>query len=81
MSFLATYGSGECDQLAIEDKYEISKPLRIPFFQEVHEQRIVKQIVCGGLHTVALSTQGLVFTWGCNDDGALGRQGIENLPA
>ena len=32
------------------------------------------------MHTVALSTQGRVFTWGCNDDGALGRDGAENVP-
>lgn len=26
------------------------------------------------MHTVALSTYGDVYTWGCNDDGALGRK-------
>jgi regulator of chromosome condensation len=41
--------------------------------------RILK-IVCGGMHTVALSNQGKVYTWGCNDDGALGREGPENTP-
>lgn len=32
------------------------------------------------MHTVALSNQGKVFTWGCNDEGALGREGAENVP-
>jgi regulator of chromosome condensation len=41
--------------------------------------RILK-IVCGGMHTVALSNQGKVYTWGCNDEGALGRIGAENSP-
>ena len=41
--------------------------------------RILK-IVCGGMHTVALSNQGKVYTWGCNDEGALGRIGAENTP-
>lgn len=41
--------------------------------------RILK-IVCGGMHTVALSNQGKVYTWGCNDEGALGRPGQENTP-
>jgi regulator of chromosome condensation len=38
------------------------------------------KIVCGGMHTVALSNLGKVFTWGCNDEGALGREGAENVP-
>ncbi len=32
------------------------------------------------MHTVALSTHGKVYTWGCNDEGALGREGPENVP-
>ena len=32
------------------------------------------------MHTVALSTMGKVYTWGCNDEGALGREGPENTP-
>ena len=29
---------------------------------------------------MALSNLGQVFTWGCNDEGALGREGPENSP-
>lgn len=32
------------------------------------------------MHTVALANNGIVFTWGCNDEGALGREGPENTP-
>ena len=32
------------------------------------------------MHTVALSNAGKVYTWGCNDEGALGREGAENTP-
>lgn len=32
------------------------------------------------MHTVALSNLGIVYTWGCNDEGALGREGPENQP-
>jgi alpha-tubulin suppressor-like RCC1 family protein len=32
------------------------------------------------MHTVALSNEGKVYTWGCNDEGALGRTGVENVP-
>lgn len=33
----------------------------------------VVQVVAGGMHTAALSADGTVFTWGVNDEGALGR--------
>lgn len=32
------------------------------------------------MHTVALSNHGKIYTWGCNDEGALGREGPENVP-
>ena len=32
------------------------------------------------MHSLALSSNGVVFSWGNNDDGALGRQGQENIP-
>ena len=38
------------------------------------------KIACGALHTVVLTTDGDAFTFGCNDEGALGRQGQENVP-
>lgn len=32
------------------------------------------QVACGGMHTVALSSEGDVYTWGVNDEGGLGRK-------
>ncbi len=32
------------------------------------------QVVCGGMHTVGLTPDGDVYTWGVNDEGALGRK-------
>jgi len=40
----------------------------------------IYQIACGALHTVVLTTEGKVYTFGCNDEGALGREGIEKIP-
>lgn len=40
----------------------------------------VSSLASGGMHVAALS-QGRVFTWGVNDDGALGRDGDEFEPA
>ena len=35
----------------------------------------IYKIACGGLHTIILTTGGDVYTFGCNDEGALGRKG------
>lgn len=32
----------------------------------------VKQIACGGLHSIVLTKQGQVYTWGSNEGGQLG---------
>ena len=32
------------------------------------------------MHTVALASDGSLYSWGCNDEGVLGRSGQENLP-
>jgi alpha-tubulin suppressor-like RCC1 family protein len=32
------------------------------------------QVAAGGMHTVALADDGTVWSWGVNDEGALGRQ-------
>lgn len=33
------------------------------------------------MHTVALGADGRLYTWGCNDEGALGRHGDEVVPS
>lgn len=41
----------------------------------------VLQIACGGMHTVALTADHQIFSWGVNDEGALGREtGAPLLP-
>ena len=32
------------------------------------------QVACGGMHTVALTADRSVYSWGVNDEGALGRE-------
>ena len=36
------------------------------------------QIACGGWHSIGLSPNGEVFTWGCGDNGQLGHGDGEN---
>ena len=41
----------------------------------------VAHIAAGSLHNAVIADEGAVHTWGCNDDGALGRADDEWLPA
>ena len=61
---------------------EIKKPRKPAIFDigNMIPARSICKIVCGGMHTVALATSGQLWTWGCNDEGALGRAGPENSP-
>lgn len=43
-------------------------------------KKSVYKIACGGLHSVVLTTDGKAYTFGCNDEGALGRKGPESVP-
>jgi regulator of chromosome condensation len=67
-------GSGECEQLGIPDLFQAKLPRALELPEEIC------MIACGSMHTLALSNEGKVYSWGCNDDGALGRSGEENRP-
>ncbi|KAJ3120336.1 Regulator of chromosome condensation [Nowakowskiella sp. JEL0407] len=70
-------GSGECEQLGLgDDIFEAPKPTKIPFFASIQ----IVQVFAGGMHSIALSNTGKLYSWGCNDQFALGRTGAENLP-
>ena len=45
----------------------------------LYKKSVVK-IACGGLHSVVLTGDGKAYTFGCNDEGALGRKGPECIP-
>lgn len=75
-----TFGSGDCGQLG--HGMEEDSELMVKFPRKVMglmEKQIVG-ISCGGLHNAVYTASGAVYTWGCNDDGSLGRVGIEHDP-
>lgn len=37
----------------------------------------IVDICAGGMHTVCLNKDGIVFTFGCDDEGALGREATD----
>ncbi|KAI9144320.1 regulator of chromosome condensation 1/beta-lactamase-inhibitor protein II [Paraphysoderma sedebokerense] len=65
-------GQGDCGQLGLgTDVLEAEKPRKIQSLIGVVD------IACGGLHSLALTEDGKVYSWGCNDHRALGRDGPE----
>lgn len=65
-----TVGQGDVGQLGLgEDILERKKPAVVKGLDGLK----IIQVECGGMHTVALTDQGKVYTWGCNDEGGLGR--------
>lgn len=63
-----TWGRGEDGQLGLGDTSDQDEPTYVDSLRGVG----VRQIACGSGHTVVLSTEGEVFTWGRGDDGRLG---------
>jgi len=88
------WGSGECDQLGMaagkgqkprEDEDEdgylyLSDAKSIPGMQKPPCSLPTVLLTAGGMHTVAVLTDGSALSWGCNDEGQLGRQTKGVLP-
>lgn len=74
-----TLGQGDVGQLGLgESVLERKKPALVPLLQDV------VQAEAQSMHTVCLSQSGQVYSFGCNDEGALGRdtsvEGSEMVP-
>ncbi|XP_053679999.1 regulator of chromosome condensation [Anopheles nili] len=72
-------GQGEMGQLGLgEDVMEKTRPAVVDGLADV------VQISAGGMHNLCLTRHGKVYSFGCNDEGALGRdtseEGSEFLP-
>lgn len=69
-----TFGSGDCGQLALSDNVLAS---RRPRLVKKLRNLGVTEVSCGGLHNSAVLVNGKVNTWGCNDEGSLGKEDID----
>ena len=73
-------GNGDCGQLGTgDDDDAVRDSLKFVRLPSLDAQRVC-QLTCGGLHTGALTLDGRIWTWGCNDDEVLGRVGDEDQP-
>lgn len=72
------FGSGDSGELGLGNKkldgkkpVNVKRPRLHPLLSA--EDVGVVQIACGGMHSVALTKDNRILTWGVNDQGALGR--------
>ena len=62
-------GTGDTGQLGLgEDITERTKPALVTGVEGK-----VMAVAAGGMHTICVTTDGKVWSFGCNDEGALGR--------
>ncbi|KAF0987407.1 hypothetical protein HZS_3993, partial [Henneguya salminicola] len=74
--YLYMFGQGDAGQLGLgENVEEANIPTLVKF--KYPALKFIK-VACGGMHTILLSTEGRVYSCGCNDEGALGRS-ISNV--
>ncbi|KAH9411545.1 hypothetical protein HK407_04g06470 [Ordospora pajunii] len=72
------FGSNAVSQLGLgEDGESTHVPTKLGFFDGI----LITKVRCGSMHALALSAEGVLYSWGCNDEGALGRDGDESVPA
>ncbi|KAF9363370.1 hypothetical protein BGX34_004318 [Mortierella sp. NVP85] len=71
------FGTGDCAQLGLgEDILSRKKPANLA---ALNDEQIV-DIAAGGMHNMALTAEGKLWSWGVNDQRTLGRSGDEYTP-
>uniref|UniRef100_A0A7S3NMW9 RCC1-like domain-containing protein n=1 Tax=Aureoumbra lagunensis TaxID=44058 RepID=A0A7S3NMW9_9STRA len=77
---VVSFGSGDCGQLGHGTQSDKDTVVAIPRAIESLRNKQIAIVACGGLHNVACTNDGYVYTWGCNDEASLGRPGDEARP-
>lgn len=69
------FGDGDMGALGLGTKVtEASRPKRNPFLDPADDAAFhITRIACGGIHTIALTNDNKILSWGVNDCFALGR--------
>eukprot|EP00808_Paulinella_micropora_P031334 g47531.t1 len=76
-----SFGSGDMSQLGLGES-ETMRERKFPtVLKALKDCPPCVGVAAGALHNAAVLTDGTVWTWGCDDDKALGREGNEWTPA
>ncbi|KAK3938515.1 regulator of chromosome condensation 1/beta-lactamase-inhibitor protein II [Diplogelasinospora grovesii] len=70
------FGNGDAGELGLGPaEQEAPRPCLNPFLNPDSPSALhhIVQLDCGGMHTIALTKDNKIVTWGVNDNGALGR--------
>ncbi|KAF9570613.1 hypothetical protein EC968_001638 [Mortierella alpina] len=71
------FGTGDCAQLGLgEDVLLRKKPTPLTVLSD----KSIVSIAAGGMHNMALTKDGKLYSWGVNDQRTLGRSGDEYTP-
>lgn len=76
--FVMTFGNGSAGQLGIVDEDGDYPPEKSAPIREANKIKDVKAVIAGSIHSACLRSDGKLFTWGCNDDSALGRDATQD---
>ncbi|KAF9127665.1 hypothetical protein BGW39_005701 [Mortierella sp. 14UC] len=71
------FGTGDCAQLGLGESTTLrKKPANLAILNDQH----IVDIAAGGMHNMALTKEGKLWSWGVNDQRTLGRSGDEYQP-
>lgn len=81
-----SWGASACGQLGVDHNEQMQtdsegypyqpKPIQVKLLNNIK----IKDVACGDAHTLALSFDGLVFSWGGAGCGQLGHNNISTMP-
>mmetsp|Transcript_10926 Transcript_10926/g.38382 ORF Transcript_10926/g.38382 Transcript_10926/m.38382 type:complete len:1143 (-) Transcript_10926:44-3472(-) len=83
---LYSWGASACGQLGHSDTEHMPKDVEgypyqpVPLLVGVLQDTFIVQIACGDAHTVALSREGVLFSWGGGGCGQLGHSETSKMP-
>lgn len=78
LGYVIAMGSDDASQLGISQSADDDKKDEYPPTLILLSSPDICQVAAGGVHSLALTNDGKVYSWGVNDDDALGREVLDS---